>query len=247
MPISDDIEPDVAAIDTDYYHLIVGDYIPFTKEIVWAVPSGGSATNDRLWFYNVLTKQWRWEDKTAKFLRSMRMYDAYTWQNLIDALTTAGYANPTWNNLLTWKGSTVRWGDITDFQDRLCFSANDGHLYYSTGDSLVSGNLDGYRIEPIMALAGKGMRTKLKEIWFGMNDVGNFSIDVLHRGGSTVGEVEAASWTSLGSVSADSPDKPKLDCDKEDYLHQLKWQTDSDNEKFGITDIRLIYALGSKL
>jgi hypothetical protein len=98
-----------------------------------------------------------------------------------------------------------------------------------------------------MALAGKGMRTKLKEIWFGMNDVGSFSIDVSHRSGSTVGEVEAASWTSLGSVSADSPDKPKLDCDKEDYLHQLKWQTDLDNEKFGITDIRLIYALGSKL
>ncbi len=237
----------MSAIDTDYYSLIVGSYVPFTKEIVWTVPTAGSATPDRLWFYNVLTQQWRWEDKAARFIRSMRMYDAYTWNNLVTDLTNAGYASPTWTNLRTWKGSTVRWGDLVDFLSRICFSNNDGHLYYSTGDSLTTGNLDGYRIEPIMALAGKGVRTKLQEIWFGLNDVGSFSIDVSYRGGATVGEVEAASWSSLGSLSCNSPAKPKLDCDKENYLHQIKWETDLDNEKFGVTDLRLMYSIGGRL
>jgi hypothetical protein len=141
----------------------------------------------------------------------------------------------------------VRWGDITDFQDRLCYSANDGHLYYSTGDSLTTGNLDGYFITPILSLSDKGIRTKLLEIWLGLNDVGSFNVDIEYRGGSTVGAVEATSWTSLGSISANSPDKPKLDCDKLNYLHQLKIRTDLDNEKFGITDMRLLYNIGSKL
>jgi hypothetical protein len=245
-PISDDIEADVQAIDTDYYNLINGDFLPLSKHLVWAVPANGSANPNQLWFYDLNTKQWTIEDKNIKVIKSMRMYDAYTWNDLISDLSTAGYGNtPTWNDLLTWKGNTVRWGDLVDFLSRLCFSNNDGHLYYMSGDSLSSGNLDGYRIEPIIALAGR-KRSKINRIWFQFNDVGNFDIDVYHRSGSTVGEIENKSWTLIGTVSANSPEQPFLDYSVKDYLHQIKWGTDLNNEKFGVTDIRFDFEIGEE-
>ena len=78
----------------------------------------------------------------------------------------------------------------------------------------------------------------LKEIWFDIGNTGSYSIDINHRMGQTVGEVEAASWTSLGSVSCNSPSVPALrNFGKAARLHQIKWGTETDDEKFQVSRI----------
>ena len=239
--ISQDIEKDIINIDADYYANIVGTYLPFIKKLVWAVPMGGSSTNTYLWFYDIANKQWTIEDKIAYFVDMWRMYDSYTWNDLITAMQAAGYANPTWTNLRTWKGASVRWGDLVNVYQRMVYANTDGKLYYKSGESAGTGNIDGYRIEPILGLAGKHVRTKLQEIWMDLKGVGNFDIDVYHRSGSTVGEIEAESWTLLGSISANSPEYPRLLCDKSDFLHQIKWRTNLNAEKFEVPAIHLYF------
>jgi hypothetical protein len=235
VPISRDIKTDVESFDSDYYDVMVGSYVPFTREVVWTVAADSNSTPSALYFYNIDTQQWRKEDKAMRFVDSWRMYDNYSWNELIAEIGGTGI----------WSDAGAKsWGYYASMRERLVYSNTDGKLYYQDADAIAgTDNLDGYRVEPIIALAGKGVRTKLKEIWFDMSEVGNYSIDVNYRGGSTAGEVEAASWTSIGSVSCNSPEFPVLRMDKTDYLHQIKWGTNLDSEKFGVSEIRFKFTV----
>jgi len=122
------------------------------------------------------------------------------------------------------------------------FCNADGHTYSITGETIPStGNLDGYRVEPILHFGSPTKFKTLHEIWMGITDGGNYSIDLSWRGGDTVKEVEAASFTSLGSISLNNPSEPKLNVNKHARLHQLKWGTNLDSEKFSVNWIRFGY------
>jgi len=83
-------------------------------------------------------------------------------------------------------------------------------------------------------------------LWFELDGVGNFSIDVSHRSGNTVGEVEDASWASIGSISCNSPSEPKISVDKNARLHQIKWGTNTDSEQFKVSKILFRFIPGGK-
>jgi hypothetical protein len=244
IPISDDIEEDIQAINSDFYNLIVGTFVPLTREIVWTVPANWSTTPNYLLFYNVITKQWRWEDKSVRYLDAWRMYDAYTWTNL-QTDVTAAQGGETWNDVIAWKGE-ITWADLTSMAQRLVYSNIDGHLYYHSGDDLDGGNLDGYRVEPILDFGDKYRVDLLQEIWMDFDRVGAFSVDIYHRSGDTIGEVLAQNWTSIGSISCDSPSEPKLSVDKNARLHQIKWGTELKNERFQVSRIRFHYIPGGR-
>jgi hypothetical protein len=245
IPISDDIEEDIVNIDSDFYQLIVGTFVPLTREIVWAVPINYSTTNNYLLFYNVITKQWRWEDKSATALEAWRLYDAYTWNTLVTDVTAA-QGGATWNDVIAWKGAGVKWADLTNMYQKLVISNTDGHLYFHSGDGLDGGNLDAYRIEPIMDFGDKYRVDLLQEVWMDFDRAGAFSVDISHRSGSTVGEVNNANWTSLGSISCDSPSDPFLPVNVNARLHQIKWGTDLKNERFQVSGIRFHYIPGGR-
>jgi hypothetical protein len=246
IPISDDIEPDIAEINPDFYYQIVGTFVPLTREIAWTVPMGGSSTPSHILYYNIVTKQWRREDKAARYISAWRLYSTLTWTELVANLETAGYGNPTWNNLITWKGAAVTWADETTMDQRVAYANTDGQLYYLSGDDLAGSNLDGHRIEPILDFGDKYRMDLLQEIWVDFDRVGAFSIDLNHRSGDTVGELLAQSWTSLGSISCDSPSEPKLSVDQNARLHQIKWGTDLKNERFQVSRIRFHYIPGGR-
>ena len=232
-PISDDIESDLLDINTDYYDLIVGVFVPLTREVVWTVPGGGNSTPDQLWFYNIDTKQWRFEDKIMRYVASWRMYENYTWNDLI---TDLGGTGAVW----TTAGVTT-WAYYMAMRDRLVYANTDGKLYYHISEALDGSDLDGYRIEPILDFGDSKRKDLLKEIWFDLGLSGNYSIDIYHRGGNTVGEVLAASWTALQSLSHNSPERPVIYPAKSARLHQIKWGTNLKDEKFEVSSITFKY------
>ena len=122
----------------------------------------------------------------------------------------------------------------------------NGIVYSSSGEARIAAALDGYRIEPIMHFGSPENKKYIKEIWFGIVEGGAWSIDVSWRGGDTVKEVLAASWTSLGSISLNNPDPPVLYCGQNQRFHQLKWGTDAAGEKFAINWIDVFYELQGK-
>jgi len=246
VPISDDIETDIQNIDSDFYNLIVGTFVPLTREIVWTVPLDYSTTPNYLLFYNVITKQWRLENISARYIDAWRMYDAYTWETLVTDVT-ASQGSATWDDVIAWKGAGVTWADLVNMAQRLVISNTDGHLYYHSGDDLDGGNLDAYRIEPILDFGDKFRMDLLQEIWMDFDRVGTFSIDLYHRSGDTVGELLAQSWTSIGSISCNSPSEPVLPVDKNARLHQIKWGTDLKNERFQVSNIHFRYIPGRSL
>jgi hypothetical protein len=245
VPISDDIEDDVQSINSDFYNLMTGTFVPLTREIVWNVPMNWSTTPTHLLFYNVITGQWRIEDKSVRYVDSWRMYDAYTWNNLVTDVTAA-QGSATWNDVIAWKGAGVTWADLTNMSQRLVYSNTDGQLYYHSGDDIDGGNLDANRIEPIIDFGDKYRIDLLQEIWMDFDRVGSFSVDLYHRSGDTIGEVLAQDWTSLGSISCNSPSEPKLSVDKNARLHQIKWGTDLKNERFQVSRIRFHYIPGGR-
>jgi hypothetical protein len=225
---------------------MVGTKVFLSNEIAWSVPIGGS-TNNAIFYYNFKTGEWRKEDKSARYIDSWRLYLSYTWTNLVNDLIGAGYGTPTWNNLLTWKGSGVTWADITSFKQRLVLGNTDGHLYYVDGDADPDANLDGYRIEPVMDFGVPRFKKLFKEIWFEFGAVGDFSITIYHRMGDTVGEVTAGSWTSLGTISCNSPDSPSLrNFAKSGRLHQIKWGTATNSTKFQVNRITFKFDVQSE-
>jgi len=92
-----------------------------------------------------------------------------------------------------------------------------------------------------LPLPGMNNFHRLLEIWLDIAETETPSVDFYWRGGDTVGEVEAASWTSLGSISMNSPANAVLYIDKTARLHQIKWGTDLKDEPFNVNGIRIGY------
>jgi len=230
-PISADIDSDIANIPRDLYHRIQGCFLPFKREVVWTVPLSSNDPN-RLFFYNVDTGQWRFEDKAMRFVDNWRLRTSYTWGDLVTAMDNAG----------AWTDDTSRWIDyIPDLVDYLVYANTDGYLYHCINEDLNGSDIDSYRIEPVMDFGDRLRWDLLSEIWFDIATVGDFSIDVSLRSGDTTGELEAASWTSAGSVSCNGIANPVLYVNQNARLHQIKWGTDKKDEKFIVNGITLKY------
>lgn len=229
--ISDDIESDVAGITPAYYDLIVGAYIPSLRQIVWTVPSAGSTTPNRLFFYSPQSGRWTIEDKAARFVTNWRMASQMTWTGFIAAI---GGGAAVW----TSAPSPETWAMYAASGAGLAFGNTDGFAYlYGTDNTTTS-----YRIEPILDFGNAQSQKILQEIWFELAKVGNYSITVWHRGGDTVGEVEGKAWESLGTISCDSPTNPCLrNFSRTHRLHQLKWGTSAANEAYCVSAIVLRY------
>jgi hypothetical protein len=236
-PISEAIESDLQDMHTGFVNLIVGTYYPFHREVVWTVPLGGGSTPDALLFYNIDTGQWRKEDKVMRYVYSWQMYSDFTWNDLI---TELGGSGAIWTD-----AGASTWAYYTSERNRLVYANTDGQLYYHTSEGIAGANLDGYRIEPILSFGDPKRYDKLQEVWFDIGYSGNFSIDVSWRGGNTVGEVNDASWISLGSISCNDNARPFLPVNRNQRLHQIKWGTDLKNEKFEVNGITFRYTQSS--
>lgn len=233
-PISDNIEKDVAAIDPEYYDLIVGTAVPIVQKIAWAVPSGYSTVPNQLWFFDIKTGQWTFEDKSMRYIDAWRMFETYTWTNLI-----ADYGDG-W----TYVESNA-WAQFLSSLQRLVYANTDGKLYYQTGESVPSENINGYRIEPIIDFGDPYRKDVLEEIWFEIVDSGDFSINVEHRFGDTVAEITGEAWSQLGTISCNDPTSSDDFCirnvAKSGRLHQIRWGTSLNNQKFGVNKITLVW------
>jgi len=237
LSMSDDIEDLIQGISADYYGLIVGTFIPLTKEVVWTVPLDSSSTPTHLLYYNIETGQWRVEDRSMRYVDEWRLVDNFTWNDLI---TAAGGAGSDWSGV-----QTKDWAYYASVKQRLVYANVNGYVYNRDGDNADGLDLDGYRIEPIMSFGEEFNIKTLMEIWFGIGNTGIYSIDVHHRDGNTVGELNAKTWTALGSVSCDSSTRPVLHCNQVGRYHQIKWGTNLKAEDFMVTDIQFKYTLGS--
>ena len=237
-PISEDIEIDLQDINTEFMDLIVGTYVPLTREIVWTVPMG-VAYCDTLLFYHVDSGQWRKENKAMYYVDNWLVYPDYTWNDFIAEIGGTG--------IWTDAGATATWANYSSQRNRLVYANTDGHLYYQYGENLNTAAIDGYRVEPAMHFGSPGYQKTIKEIWYGLTDVGNFSLHTWHRSGDTIGELLNASWTSLPDLSCNSPSRPVIHIMKSGRYHQLKWGTDGADEKFGINHIVIKYDLGSSV
>ncbi len=242
-PISENIESDVLDINSTFYDMIVGTFWPLTRELVWAVPAGGNSTPNQLWFYNLDTGQWRFEDKAMRFLADWLIGPSFTWNDFIAAL---GGAGAVW----TAAGDNS-WAFYTSERQQLVYSNTDGHVNHQTSEGIVGGNLDGNRVEPVLHFGDRARFDTIKKIWFDMGNVSStFTIDVYHRSGNTCGELLAQSFGSaIGTVSLDSPYVPVLDPypQKTARLHQIKWGTPAVNEKFQVSGITFEFNPGSKI
>ena len=146
------------------------------------------------------------------------------------------------DNAGAWTDDTSRWIDyIPDLVDYLVYANTDGYLYHCINEDLNGSDIDSYRIEPVMDFGDRLRWDLLSEIWFDIATVGDFSIDVSLRSGDTTGELEAASWTSAGSVSCNGIANPVLYVNQNARLHQIKWGTDLKDEKFIVNGITLKY------
>ena len=239
-PISEAIEPDLQAINVEYLNLIVGTFHSLRREVCWTVPSGGGSTPNALFFYNIDTGQWRKENKTMRFVHEWDAYTTFTWNDLIAAL---GGTGAVWST-----AGSKPWAYYTAMRRRLVYANTNGHLYQHDSDGIAGANLDGYRIEPIMDFGDKKRHKFLTEIWFDIGYSGAFSIDVSYRGGHTAGEVIAAGWTSIGSVSCNSSSRPVLNCpsdvNTDNRLHQIKWGTNLIDEPFQVNGITFVFTPG---
>lgn len=127
----------------------------------------------------------------------------------------------------------------------MLFSDDDFITLKESGDDNDGSDFDGYRVEPILQFGQINERSMINEIWFGITNTGNYSIDVYHRSGDTVGEVEAASWTALDSVSCNSVDNPVTHVGSNvQRFHQIKWGCDAKNEPFQVNTITFMGSLG---
>jgi len=238
--ISDDIEDLIQGMNADYYHLIVGTFIPLTKEVCWTVPLYDDSSCNNLLFYNIETKQWRVEDKTMRYVDEWRLVENFTWNDLI---TEAGGTG-----LWTDGGvSSNTWAYYSSHKQRLVYANTDGYLYNRDGTNLAGSNLNGYRIEPIMTFGNDFNYKTIFEVWFGIGNTGSYSIRVYHRSGNTVGELIGKPWATIGTVSCDSSTRPVIHCSKTGRYHQILWGTEYADEEFMVTDIVFKYIMQSNV
>lgn len=237
-PISDDIDLDLWDINSNYYSLIVGTEVPLTDQIVWAVPTGGEAYCNKLYFYNYITGQWTIEDKICGFVDNWQLYSNYTWNDL---LSDIGGSTSVWTAL-----GTTTLAYYTKLRERLVMANTDGDVYQRTGEADAGDDLDGYRVEPILHFGDPNRYDIINEIWFDICSSGSFSVDVCHRSGNTAGEVLGQTWTSIGSVSCDSPSRAVITgFSKPARMHQIKWGTNAANESFQVNGITFKFTMDS--
>jgi hypothetical protein len=304
VPISDDILPDLASIQSGYEVLVYGKYVPTMRCIVWSVPMDLSETPNRLLFYYLDNRQWFILDRSFRCLDFWKAYSAYTWQDLIRDLGGFGKAagtadGNTLNKLVdstanfvtsgviagdeahnttdglygvvtavatteltlntdafpdgneayevgtgaTWADAGGRaWSYYASMQGSLVAANTDGHVYSYAGESLPgTTEFNGYRIEPVLDFGDAKRKDLLQEVWFQVGHLGNYSIDVYHRSGDTLAEITGAGWTSVGSLSCDSPAKPVVYVAQSARLHQIKWGTDGNTEYFKVNKITFKY------
>ncbi len=230
VSISKDIDNLIQDIDSDFYSQINGTYYPYYKKAVWVIPL---ASGNQLWSYSTESGQWEIEDKNMVIVDSWNITDPFTWNDLI---TTAGGGGASWNSV---KNNT--WASYLTTRNRLVLAKTDGYVYYCTGDDLDGSDIVSYRIEPIMSFGNSKRKDLLKEIWFSFVGTGDFSIQIWHRMGNTVGEVTSSAWTALDSFSYTSPDKPVIYLSKSARLHQIKWGTSAANQNASINKITFKY------
>jgi len=228
--ISDDYEGMINRIPSAYYNLITGKIIPFTNEIAWNIPVDSDSTPSIIIFYNTKTGQWRHENKAARALDTWRTFSSMTWNDLIVLTDDVWPTQHTWSWYLNEAPSLV-------------FGNSDGQLYSSTSEGDNASAWEGYRIEPVLPIADGKQFIDIKEIWLNIAEKVNASIDFYWRGGDTVGEVEQEAWTSIGSISMNSPDDPVIYPNKMARLPQIKWGTDLKSEPFSINEIRIGYEI----
>ena len=232
-PISEDIEFDLKDINAEYYDSIVGVFIPFTNEMCWAVPVGDTVPT-KLFFYNLLTGQWRIEDRGVRYVDVWRLYTAFTWNDLITAL---GGTGATWDQA----NKDDRWSLYTSNRPMLVTANEDGQLLYRSSNQELGADFEAYRIEPIMDFGDPLRRDIIQEIWFDIGHVGDYEIDIYHRGGDTVGEVIDKTWTQLNSINCNSPANAVIRENLNYRLHQFKWGTDEKDEPFEVSGITFKY------
>jgi hypothetical protein len=190
-----------------------------------------------LFFYNVDTGNWTVEDKAMRCVADWRMSENYDWNDLIADLGGAG---------AKWTAAGVQtWAYYLTTRQRLVYSNTDGKLYYQSGENLDGADIEGWRIEPIMDFGLPYNYKYLSEIWFDITESVDCEIDIYHRSGNTVGEIEADTWSSMGSLSCNSPSRPVCFVNENARYHQLKWGTDAMEEKFQINGITFKYKIGS--
>ncbi len=231
--ISNDIEIDLNSISSSSYGAMVGTFVPLTREVCWALPIDGSGVPNYLYFYNIETRQWRRENRPMRYVSTWNTYMNYTWEDLA---TDLGGSTSLWS-----AAGNNYWSEYIAQKARLVYSYQNGYVYTTNGETLDGNAIDGYRIEPILDFGSPEAFKLLEEIWVDSGVSGDFSLHFWHRSGNTVGEVMAQSWTSLESVSLNSPSIPIIRCGKNARLHQIKWGTDAGAEKFEINKIIFKY------
>jgi len=231
-PISYDIENHIQNIAATAWDKIVGKYIPFMRKIAWLVPSSSASAPDKIFFYDPLFGNWTVESIAARYIDVWQL-STYT---SVQTLATLLGANIT--DLDPYNKS---FGYYNTGADKLVLSNTNGHTYYHGSDAHNATDYTGFRVEPILDFGDQKTFKKLKEIWFQFTTSANFNIQLLWRGGNTVGEVIGASWEPIGVLSHNSPRNPMVWLDKVARLHQLKWQSTSQNEAFGVSQIVFKY------
>jgi hypothetical protein len=117
--------------------------------------------------------------------------------------------------------------------------------YYSTSNN--GAIYAAYRVEPILNFGGEN-RTLINEIWVrpAITTVGE-EIDIWYRGGQTVREVTAASWTAYDTIRTDTapsvPARTPLGLNTNNRYHQIKWGSDSTGALFSIEKIEFKYVM----
>ena len=258
-PISAKIEPDIADIDPAHYSKIVGTHLPVERTLAWTVPLKGSADNSHILFYHLDSKQWSIDDKVTSCIDTWYTSSYLDWGDL--ALTWNGdvYNSAKWNEAPdgeTWQAYSGVRNRLIMAGDHKRTSASAGfesaHIYVSTSEDLLGTGagksispIDAYRVEPIMSFGNPRRFDLLTEVWFSITKKHKSTIDVYHRCGDTAGEVKAQDWTSVGSISCDSPDRPVVHVEKNARLHQIKWGTNAVTETFRVNRITFKYEEGS--
>jgi len=245
-PIADDIDDQLAAINSGYYNLIVGAWTPTQDEVVWTLPTEGSSTPNNLAIYNYRSGQWRFKSVDVRYLDTWETFTSYTWNNLVADVIAAGYANATWNDVLSWLGSNVKWLDFASPERRTVLSNTNGQVYQVKGASdPTSASHTAYRVEPIMDFGNPTRKKLIRELWFDFGVSGDFSVKVWHRSGDTVGELESITWDTadlIGTVSCNSEEVPALrgEMSKSAKFHQFKWGNETNDSQFEVNRLTFI-------